>query len=269
MEIGKKIGAGATSEIFDISGEQSAILKLFFETVSPEHIGKEFETALVIGELGIPAPAVRERVDQGGRQGIVYEKALGSSLTLKMSRHPLKLKKMAGYFADLQVAFHSKQTDRLPKQKKSIAQNISGADALTGEEKEALLAILEELPDGNTVCHGDYQPDNVMVHKEEALVLDWMTAVSGNPAADVARTLMILHDAALPETMSPLTQRLVAAVRRRFANAYWRAYSKETGMKGEQVKKWVLPIMASRLVEGVPESEKQLLLEKLRSGLRK
>ena len=69
-------------------------------------------------------------------------------------------------------------------------------------ELAAALARAEELGrasmDGPTVvCHGDFHPLNVMVDGERASVIDWTDAGLGPREADVARTLLLFHIAAI------------------------------------------------------------------------
>ena len=47
------------------------------------------------------------------------------------------------------------------------------------------------------VCHGDFHPLNVMVDGERASVIDWTDAGLGPREADVARTLLLFHIAAI------------------------------------------------------------------------
>ena len=43
------------------------------------------------------------------------------------------------------------------------------------------------------LCHGDFQPDNIIVTDDGKLyVLDWVHATQGNASADAARTYLLL-----------------------------------------------------------------------------
>ncbi|MFD1910018.1 phosphotransferase family protein [Paenibacillus rhizoplanae] len=53
-----------------------------------------------------------------------------------------------------------------------------------------MLSRLAELPDGEKLCHGDFHPDNILMD-DKLWVIDWMTGVRGNPAADVARSVIM------------------------------------------------------------------------------
>src|SRR5262249_32610054 len=72
------------------------------------------------------------------------------------------------------------------------------------------LAMLEALPDGDRLCHGDFHPANVLVGRNGPAVIDWTGATRGDPAADLARTRLLLQAGAVPEHMPFLIRRLHA-----------------------------------------------------------
>jgi uncharacterized protein (TIGR02172 family) len=267
MLLGRTLGMGNTAEVFEIEGQEREVLKLFFEKIPYEHIKKEYETSQLINKLGIASPKVGDLVQQEKRYGIVYEKVTGNNLTHLLSTRPLSLKKTAETFARLQASFHNKRTDQLPSQKAYISYAISGTGLLTLDEKANISAILADLPEGNAVCHGDYHPDNVVFMDGEPMVLDWMTGTTGNPCGDVARTLIILQYAVLPPNMPWITRQLLTLFRKAFTKFYWNAYTKKTKMTKESVEEWTLPLMAARLVEGIPEPEKKGLVKEIRARL--
>jgi aminoglycoside phosphotransferase (APT) family kinase protein len=57
---------------------------------------------------------------------------------------------------------------------------------------------LETLPDGSQMCHGDFHPGNVILTEFGPVVIDWMMATRGHPAADIARTRLLILFEDLP-----------------------------------------------------------------------
>lgn len=266
--LGKMIGSGNTAEVYELSDKDQNILKLFYESIPLEHIEKEYETSRIINQLGIPSPSVEKILNWDHKWGIIYEKIIGRNLTHVLSSQPLLLKKNAFIFAQLQASFHEKSTDKLTPQKEYLSRNISGTNLLSKDEKELILNYLIQLPDDNKVCHGDYHTDNISLMDGKLIVLDWMTGSSGNPSGDVARTLMIMRYSHLPQGMPKITKLFIQIVRKAFANFYLNSYIKLTNTSAESIDRWLLPIMAARLVEDVNESEKQFLLKKIKSNLK-
>jgi aminoglycoside phosphotransferase (APT) family kinase protein len=113
------------------------------------------------------------------------------------------------------------------------------------------LRVLDALPDGDRLCHGDYHPGNVLVAADKVAVIDWPNATRGVAEADHARTRLLLRWAdPLPDT--PLVSRaLVAAGRMTFAYAYARAYRDCSPQPLRQTASWLVVHAAARLAEGV------------------
>jgi len=69
---------------------------------------------------------------------------------------------------------------------------------MNNDDKTFLYKYIKKLPEGNNLCHGDFHPENVLFENDEYYVIDWMTGMQGNIAADVARTEMIIQNAGIP-----------------------------------------------------------------------
>lgn len=264
MLLEKCIGRGNTAEVYELKDIENEVVKLFYEKIPYELIEMEFEKSGVISQLGIPSPNVHKLLELDNKWGILYEKVMGKNFTDIISSQPFLPQKNAQLFAELQASFHSKSIEKLPSQKAYLSRNIKGTNLLSEEEKQKILQYLETLPDDNKVCHGDYHSDNIIMMNGRAKILDWMTGTSGNPSGDVARTLMIMRDSYLPPSMSKVTKILLQIVRKMFAKSYVNHYMKITKSSLESIEKWLLPIMATRLVESVPKPEKESLMKKIR-----
>ena len=82
---------------------------------------------------------------------------------------------------------------------------IDGVVDVEGRLGVVMLDLLETLPDGYTVCHGDFYWDYLLLTSGRPVVIDRHGAGRGNPLADVAKT-WLLHR---PMPILPL--RLAAA----------------------------------------------------------
>lgn len=61
-------------------------------------------------------------------------------------------------------------------------------------ERYELLTRLESMPRHTKLCHGDFNPSNVIVEKNGKMtVIDWAHASQGNASADAAMTICCLH----------------------------------------------------------------------------
>ena len=81
----------------------------------------------------------------------------------------------------------------------------------------------------------------------------------GNSVSDVARTCLLLSMGTLPENISFIMKRIINFARSKFYSEYIKQYLKISGTKMEEVEKWMLPVAAARINEGIPEEKDQLL----------
>lgn len=71
----------------------------------------------------------------------------------------------------------------------------------TDDEISVIHAYMDHLPVKRQLCHGDTNPGNVILRDGIPVMVDWMHASLGNPAADVAEVCVMIEYAVLsPET---------------------------------------------------------------------
>ncbi len=65
---------------------------------------------------------------------------------------------------------------------------LESADWYSKEEMEQLLRLLESIPDRNTLIHGDYHPNNLMIGNKELIMIDLGDFSIGHPVFDFLAT---------------------------------------------------------------------------------
>jgi thiamine kinase len=118
------------------------------------------------------------------------------------------------------------------------------------------LAGLDALPAGDRLCHGDFHPANVLFDLDaDARVIDWTAASRGDPAADVARSRLIIRYGAVgPDATAAV--RALARVGRRLL---WQGYERTYPVERARVDAW-FPVMATaRLAEDIAEERATVL----------
>ncbi len=191
MQLGVPFARGRTAEVF--TWKDGHVLKLFYDWVPPTWVETEARASRAVCEAGLPAPAVEGVVEADGRHGIVFERVEGPSMLAEWKSKPWVLARSARQLAELHTAIHALPGAGLPAYRERLEGGIRGAQMLTAHLKDAALSALARLPDGDALCHGDFHPDNVIVTARGPIIIDWMTAVRGNPLADVARTSLLLR----------------------------------------------------------------------------
>lgn len=90
------------------------------------------------------------------------------------------------------------------------------------------------------------------------MTIDWTNACLGAPAADVARTVLLLKllPAFIPEEIMPATQ--VEALTDEFRRAYLDRYSELRPLDRSELSAWELPLAVARTSEDFPAETNRL-----------
>lgn len=262
-QLSAPIAQGRTSEIY--SWDDGTILKLY-HTWCPLHwIEHEARVAQVILEAGIPTPAIiGEIVVIDGRRGIVYERVQGVSMLQDLNAHPWTIFSHARALANLQAQYQQLSVPGLNSYRDAFGYIICRAPHIPEAERARVLELLETLPDGDSLCHGDFHPGNVIISPKGPIVIDWMTANRGSRWADVARTSLLLSvgPKAAGKQLSPIV--------RVFINLYYEMYLKRYKAlqpdSHDELKHWLPVVAAARLDERI-EPEREGLLQIIKEGL--
>lgn len=263
----QKIGEGNTAEIFVY--EPGKILKLFREKLPDKACDREWRNTKQAGMYFSFVPKVYGKISENGRQGIIYEQLSGGDMLKRMLLCFWKRRRYARELARLHVQMHQKKYAGSSKEcpvlsvKEKLSEDIQAAGELSLEEKARWVKELEKLPEGDKICHFDYHPGNVIMDGKRSVVIDWMTLCIGNPAADVARTKLLLKDAVVP-VKSVFVKKMIQRFQGKICQAYLEEYQRLTGMNEERIAVWEKVICAARLREWIPEEEKRRLLQRLR-----
>ena len=140
-----------------------------------------------------------------------------------------------------------------------MLRRIEGSKRVPPELAEFACSHLDTLPDADRLCHGDFHPANIIWNEDRQSIIDWSNVARGDPAADYARTMLMLR-LADPPPGSPLPLRLLALVGRRLlVRFYQREYRRKRTLDGALVERWDVPVMANRLEDGIEEEQPKIL----------
>jgi tRNA A-37 threonylcarbamoyl transferase component Bud32 len=255
------IAQGRTAEIFPWSDRH--ILKLYRDWCPPDWVEYEARIARAVFEAGVPSPAAGEIVEFNGRRGLIYERIQGISMLQDMNARPWRLMKHARSLADLHVKVNQQSIPGLPSYKDRLNYDIRTTAHLSEDLRSKALGILEGLPAGRDLCHGDYHPGNVLITASGPVVIDWVTASAGSPWTDVARTSLILSIGAKAARtqVSPVIRLAI----RLYHRAYLDRYRKLVPDTGNELKRWGPVIAAARLIEEILP-ERKALIQMVRDG---
>jgi hypothetical protein len=209
---------------------------------------------------GVRVPAVYELTTVMGRPGIVMERLRGPDLLTLVGRRPWTLFKAARVSGRVHARLHDVQSpSALPPLRVVLRQQIESGSALPPHLSRFALDVLDGLPDGDRLCHGDFHPANILMDGETPVLIDWTNARRGEPAADVARTLMMLRLGSPPPGTSLLLRGLALFGRNLLVRLYLRSYRRSRALDMAAVARWGVPVAAARPSEGIAEELPALL----------
>jgi hypothetical protein len=247
VSLSAPIAIGRSAEIYP--WKEGKVLKLFFKEIPKADIDTEYRNTREANAQDACAMICHEKAAAGGRTGIVLDRIDGISLTKTPDTNPLLFFKVAPRLAELHAGLHSRKTKKL-RDIREIALEMLDAKPLaflTKDQKKKAKAIIEALPDGSSLLHMDFHPENVIVRGDDMIIIDWMTAARGNPAADVASSNFLMHDAELFPGTPRLKLIFYGIVRNYILRGYLKRYRELTGMTTEEIDRWRLPIIMMRL----------------------
>ena len=166
-------------------------IKLFDAEFSKADILNEALNQARVEETGLNIPKIQEVTVVEGKWAIVTEFVEGKTLAQLMEENPDKQDLYLEQFVDLQLKVHAEVCPQLNSLKDKMNRKIS-ASSLDATTRYELHTRLESMPKHKKVCHGDFNPSNIIITEDgDAYILDWSHATQGNASADAARTYLL------------------------------------------------------------------------------
>lgn len=195
MKYGKIIGTGNTATIY--AWDEGKVLKLFNPNYPKELAEIEFYNAKAIRHADFAKPGVYELISFKERMGIIYDKVEGESLENWVLRTG-ELQKCAVYMAELHKSIIRNIPGNVPDYKNFLKYHVVNALKDNHPGQKEAFEILDRLQGGNTLCHGDFHPGNILISNGHTAVIDFMNICHGNFLYDVARTVFLVEYTPVP-----------------------------------------------------------------------
>jgi Ser/Thr protein kinase RdoA (MazF antagonist) len=249
-EFNRPVSGGHQAQVFKYGQDA---LKLYQSHV-PKCLAFQEAAALAIVEaLDVPAPRLRGEVrqfaDESGvaRWGVIMSWVEGPTFAKTLCERsavtpaPDHLEAMAC----LHLSVHTHRAAQLPALKTQLGDNIRKATKLgklNDMQEQDLLDRLAKMPESDWLCHGDFQPSNVIGRPGNAWIVDWPDATRGEPAVDVCQSYLLM------QRSDP-----------QLAFAYVEAYANESGLVPDEIlAAWLAIVAGARLADDVPNEVKTL-----------
>ncbi len=218
------------------------LIKMFDESYSKSGILNEALNQARVEETSLHIPKVLGVSVIDGRWSLIWEYIEGETLEELMAKNPDKQDEYLDFFVDLQIRMSKEKVPLLGHLRDKMHAKIS-ASAFPATVRYDLHVRLDSLPRHKKLCHGDFQPSNVILTKDGTpYIIDWSHATQGNGSADAARTYLILRLQKKDE----------------LAEKYLRLFCNKTDTAIQYVQR-ILPIVAaSQSVKKRPEEQEFL-----------
>lgn len=219
------------------------VIKVFENGYSKADILNEALNQARIEETGLNIPKILGVSTENGKWAIISEYIKGKTLAQLMTENPDKFDEYLERFVDIQMEIHSKKAPLLTKLKDKMNRKINQAN-IDATTRYDLHTRLEGMPRHNKVCHGDFNPSNIIITDDGTpYIIDWAHATQGNASADVARTyLLFLLDG-----------------NKEGAKKYMELFCKKSDTARQYIEKWLPIVAASQSVKGNAEEREFLL----------
>ena len=180
------IAKGANGAVYRYDSE--TILKTYFAKDALPEIKQERENARRAFVLGINTAIPYGIVRVGDGYGTVTELLNATSVTKLIRNNPEDMSEAAKYYIDMLKNIHSTEVEdgEVPDMKETaLAWADFVADHIPAEQGRKLRALIEAVPKRNTLMHGDYHTNNIMVQNGEPLLIDMDTLCMGHPVFEL------------------------------------------------------------------------------------
>ena len=218
-------------------------IKVFNEDYSKADVLNEALNQARVEETGLDIPRILEVTKLDGKWAIISDFIEGKTMSQIMQEEPERMNELLEQFVGIQLHIHEQRAPLLTKLKDKMNRKISetSLDATTRYE---LHTRLEGMPKHNKVCHGDFNPSNIIITPAgKSYVIDWAHATQGNASADAARTYLLF----------------MLKGQEQLAEQYLRLYCLRSNTAKQYVQKWLPIVAASQSVKGKPEERDFLL----------
>ena len=176
------------------------------------------------------------------RWALVTEFIEGTPLDVLMREHPEKEEEYLNLFINIQLEIMSKKVPTLNRLKDKYRRKLAEAD-IDDTTRYELLQRLEGTKNHDKLCHGDFNPSNVIINENgEYSIIDWAHATQGNASADVAKTFLLF-------SLNGQTE---------LAEKYLNLFTEKSGLEKRGIQRWVPIVAAVQLKKGGVENKEFL-----------
>ena len=180
------IAKGANGAVYRYDDE--TIIKTYFAKDALPEIKQERENARRAFVLGINTAIPYGIVRVGDGYGTITELLNATSVTKLIRKSPDDLSEAAKHYIDMLKSIHAIEVEEgtvLDMKETALEWADFVAPHIPEDQAKKLRALIEAVPKRNTLMHGDYHTNNIMVQNGEPLLIDMDTLCMGHPVFEL------------------------------------------------------------------------------------
>lgn len=254
---GKRLGVGRVAEVFEWGDD--AVIKLLIEPGPISSLDAEAASQRAASEAGLRVPAVRDTLYVDGRPGLVMDRIEGVDGISVAQSKPWRLWKIGRDIGELHRQLNTIEAPpQLPRVTDLLRESLKSR-AVPERARERLQTLLQSMPEGDRLCHGDFHPGNVIESTNGPVVIDLANASAGEPTADYVRSQLLFVVGTPGGDIAWKDRLLIAVGRGAMAAAYRSGYRSGGPIDRDLARRWKPLVVANRLAERIPEERTDLL----------
>jgi len=215
MILGNPIASGKTSDIYLHEGKLVKLFKDFLPDTAAEYDANKQRYAY---SHGLPVPYVFEVTKINGKQAIIMEYVLGSTIGNIIFDDIAKMEHYMSLSVDVQLKIHGVKASNFEPMTDKLSRQLFSTSALSAKQKDALVEKLKNMQYESRLCHGDYHVFNLIISEAGVTIIDWVDSSAGDIKADTYRTYL-----------------LYAQYSMELANTYLRLYCEKSGLSQDDI----------------------------------
>ena len=181
------IGRGANGAVYRI--DKDTVVKVYHNSDCLPDVQRERELARKAFVLGIPTAIPYDVVRVGESYGSVFELLNSRSFSKLIAADPDGMDTYVDLYVDLMKKMHATHVKPgdMPDMKAVALDWVTFLrDYLPADQAEKLVSLVEAVPQRDTMLHGDYHTNNIVMQNNEVLIIDMDTLCVGHPIFELA-----------------------------------------------------------------------------------
>ena len=216
-------------------------IKLYVENYSKADILNEALNQSRVEEgTELKVPKLIEVSKVENRWALISEHIEGKTLAELMEENPEKMDEYLNLFVDIQLEVLGYKVPLLNMIKDKFRRKLNNSTLLDENTRYELLQRLEGMKDHTKLCHGDFNPSNIIINdKGEHYIIDWAHVTQGNASADAARTFLIFSIEGKEE----------------LAEKYLNLFAQKSTISKANIQRWIPIVAATQMMKEVENQE--------------